>query len=184
MVGLLAAAVVLASILRAPGTIGLLGAGLGVAMLSIAVFDQRNFLIPDRLNAVGFVLALIHAVALEPDAPGWAIAMAVMRAGVLGLVFLIVRVAYARIRDQQGLGLGDVKLAAVAGAWLDWPMMPIAMELAALTALSTYLFHQRLSGRALSGMHRLPFGVFFAPAIWLCWMVEISLRLPLEDFAR
>ena len=38
---------------------------------------------------------------------------------------------YARFRGRQGLGLGDVKLAFVAGAWLDWSMIPIAIQLAA-----------------------------------------------------
>src|SRR4029077_12306114 len=106
MVGLAAAAVVLASISTVSGTIGLLGAGLGVAMISIAAVDRRHFLIPDWLNAVGFVLALVHGAALEPDATAWAVAMAVIRAGVLGLVFLALRRGYARVRDRQGLGLG------------------------------------------------------------------------------
>jgi hypothetical protein len=37
--------------------------------------------------------------------------------------FLVVREAYVRLRGRQGPGLGDVKLAAVAGAWLSWLMV-------------------------------------------------------------
>ena len=36
--------------------------------------------------------------------------------------FFALRYGYARLRGRQGLGLGDVKLAFVAGAWLDWLM--------------------------------------------------------------
>jgi hypothetical protein len=24
----------------------------------------------------------------------------------------------------------------------------------------------------MSASHRMPFGAFFAPAIWLCWLIE------------
>ena len=63
---------------------------------------------------------------------------------------------------------GDVKLAAVSGAWLDWPLLPIAIDLAALAALIAVLF-ARLSGKDLGWKAKLPFGAFFAPSIWLCW---------------
>ena len=43
-------------------------------------------------------------------------------------MFLTVRMVYAQVRGRQGLGLGDVKLALVAGAWLDWMMIPIAID--------------------------------------------------------
>jgi hypothetical protein len=56
------------------------------------------------------------------------------------LTFLIARIAYRGFRGREGLGLGDVKLAAAAGAWLSLPMLPIAIEIAAITALMLSLF--------------------------------------------
>ncbi len=46
---------------------------------------------------------------------------------------------YRRLRGREGIGLGDVKLAGVAGAWLDWQSIPIAVEIAALAALAVCL---------------------------------------------
>ena len=95
-----------------------------------------------------------------------------VRAAVLGLAFLALRALYLRIRGREGIGLGDVKLAAVAGAWLDWPMMPLAVELAALAGLLAYGLGLLAGRRRFSAAARLPFGLFFAPAIWFCWLVE------------
>jgi len=174
--GLVAAATMAVSLVSAPGPIGLLGASLALVMLTIALVDWSSFIIPDGLNLVAFALALVHAAALVPEAMpwamAWAIAMAIVRGATLALMFLAIRHGYARMRGRQGLGLGDVKLAFVAGAWLDWLIMPIAIELAAVAALAVYVLRQRVLGHALSRTSRMPFGVFLAPAIWLGWMLE------------
>ena len=137
--GLVAFAAVFIRIVTAPGLIGLLGAGLALVMLAIAVIDFRSFTIPNTLNAVGFGLAIAHATAQQPDDMLTAVVMAALRGIAFALVLLAIRIVYARLRGRPGLGLGDVKLAAVAGGWLDWALMPIALELAAFAALSWYL---------------------------------------------
>jgi leader peptidase (prepilin peptidase)/N-methyltransferase len=174
VLAMVGAAGVLISMASAPGTIGVLGAGLALVTMAIAIIDLRNFVIPDWLNATGFGLAMIHAAAQEPEAVLQAVAWAATRGAALMLVFLALRNLYARIRGRQGLGLGDVKLAGVAGAWLEWPMMPIAVELAAFAALSVYVLRRVLRDKALSATHRVPFGLFFAPAIWVSWLLEMT----------
>lgn len=177
---LLAAAVAIAiSLVSAPGWPGAVGAGLAVSMLAIAVIDYRSFRIPDELNAIGLVLALAHAIAQAPDAWVSAITDAGLRGAVLALIFWGLRSGYAMIRGRDGIGLGDVKLAAVAGAWLDWLSIPIAIQIAVFAALTVYLLRHLLSGRSLTMTHRLPFGTFLAPAIWITWVLE---RLMLQVF--
>jgi leader peptidase (prepilin peptidase) / N-methyltransferase len=175
IVGIITAAAISLSVLNAPGIIGFLGACLALLMLSIAVIDCRSFTIPDGLNAAGFCLGLVHSLVLQPDGMLFALALAVLRGAALALLLLTVRFAYMRVRGRQGLGLGDVKLAAVAGAWLDWSFMPLAIEIAACAALTIYVVRQILLGRPLSAASRLPFGLFFAPAIWVCWLIETIL---------
>jgi len=166
------------SLATAPGSVGLLGAGLAIVMIAIAAVDWRRFVIPDWLNAVGLGLALVHAALQEPDAMPSAVATATLRGAALALIFLALRNGYALIRGRQGLGLGDVKLAAVAGAWLDWLVIPIAIELAAFAALTIYLFRHLAFGGSISATNRLPFGAFFAPAIWVSWVLEMKLFVP------
>jgi leader peptidase (prepilin peptidase)/N-methyltransferase len=148
-------------------------------MLAIAVIDYRSFRIPDELIAIGLVLALAHAIAQAPDAWVSAITDAGLRGAVLALIFWTLRSGYAMIRGRDGIGLGDVKLAAVAGSWLDWLSIPIAIQIAVFAALTIYLLRYLVSGRSLSMTHRLPFGTFLAPAIWITWVLE---RLMLQAF--
>ena len=68
------------------------------------------------------------------------------------------------------MGLGDVKLAAVAGAWLEWVDLPIAVDIAAISALAAALI-RRVRGDGFDPQAKLPFGAFFAPAIWICWLL-------------
>jgi leader peptidase (prepilin peptidase) / N-methyltransferase len=164
------------SIAVAPGWLGLAGAGLALVMLTIAVVDYRTFRIPNWLNLIGFILASIHAAALMPDAPLAALASASLRGTALAIVFLSLWLIYKCIRGREGMGLGDVKLAFVAGAWLDWAFIPVAVQLAAFAALTAYLFQYRFLGRSLSLTSRLPFGTFFAPAIWFAWICEQILQ--------
>jgi len=175
LLALVAIAAISASLAAAPGILGVLGAVLAVLMISIAVIDWRSFIIPDPLTIAGLVLAVVHAAAQEPDAMLRAVAIAALRGTALALVFLIIRYAYSRIRGKQGLGLGDVKLAGVAGAWLGWSMLPIVVDVAAFTALSAYLLRQFVFGRPMRATNRVPFGLFLAPAIWLCWLLETML---------
>ena len=174
LVGLCGAAAVGASIMAAPGPRGFLGAALALIMLAIAAVDARRFIIPNGLNAAGLVLALAYAAFASPDVPvPEAVAMAALRGAVLALMFFGLRKAYLRLRGREGLGLGDVKLAGVAGAWLDWTTMPIAVEIAALSALAVYGLRHFALGRPVSPTSRIPFGLFFAPAIWMAWLIEV-----------
>jgi leader peptidase (prepilin peptidase)/N-methyltransferase len=161
-----------------PGVRGWLGAGLALLMLAIAVIDARHFIIPDRLSAVAFALALLQAAVGELQAIIEAIAFACLRGAVLALLFLGLRILYARLRNREGLGLGDVKLAGVAGAWLDWLTMPIAIEIAAFAALTAYVLRNLARKRPLHAAGLLPFGLFLAPAIWLGWLLQMTLLAP------
>jgi leader peptidase (prepilin peptidase)/N-methyltransferase len=111
IVALVAIAAVAVSLRVAPGLIGLLGAALALVMLAIALIDGRRFVIPDSLSALGLILGVLNALALDPDAMVSAVALAAARGAALALTFLAVRSGYARLRGRQGLGLGDVKLA-------------------------------------------------------------------------
>jgi leader peptidase (prepilin peptidase) / N-methyltransferase len=171
----IALAAVVASLSAQGGVLGILGAALALVMITIAAIDSRSFIIPDVLSMAGLALALVNTVAENPttiEAMVAAIATALARGAVLALGFLLIRSVYAQVRGREGIGLGDVKLAVVAGAWLDWQMLPIAVEIAACSALSVYVVRHLLFGRPLRAVERVPFGLFFAPAIWVAWLLE------------
>ena len=168
---------VVASIVLVPDSRGLWGAGLAVIMVAIAAVDSRLFIIPDELTALALALGLAYAAVQDADVWLQSFAWALLRGAVPALIFFGVRAGYRRWRGREGIGLGDVKLAAVAGVWLDWPTIPVAIEIAAVAAIGTYLIMHFCFRRAVRRTTRLPFGLFLAPAIWLAWIGETTLLL-------
>ena len=168
----LACSMAIASLVVAPGHSGLLGGALGLLMLAIAAADARAFIIPDNLTITAFGLALINAANEGLGSMPEHIAVAALRGLLLALAFFALRESYLRLRHRHGIGLGDVKLAAVAGAWLDWTLIPAAIAIAALAALIFYIASQLVLRRPICASAKLPFGLFFAPAIWFCWLLN------------
>lgn len=164
---------VLASIAIAPGLPGLLGAALAVLMVAIAISDARQFIIPDPLVLAALCLGLLQAW-LDPFGDHLAaLAGSALRGLVLALAFWGLRKIYKQFRGREGIGFGDVKLAGVAGVWLDWIAVTCAVEIAALAALATIAI-LAARGLKITVRTRLPFGCFFAPAIWLAWVFDLA----------
>ena len=177
--GGVASVAVVVSVIVAPGLAGLLGAALALDVIAIAAIDARRFIIPDELTLAALALGIVNA-GLDPWPDGWsaisaAIGAALLRGAVLAGCFFALRALYARVRGREGIGLGDVKLAGAAGVWLAWTTIPVAIEIAALAALAVYVARQLVGGRAISATARMPFGLFLAPAIWLGWLLEMTL---------
>jgi len=168
---------VAASVWAVPGLSGVLGSGLALVMIGIAAIDARRFTIPDKLVVAGLPLGFIEASINQSEFVTTALLDSALRGVTLGLAFLGFRTAYRLIRGREGIGLGDVKLAAVAGAWLGWMAIAVAVDVAALSALAVVLI-RALRGQQITGKTPVPFGLFFAPAIWIAWLFEaMSSRL-------
>jgi leader peptidase (prepilin peptidase)/N-methyltransferase len=172
------ASTVVASLLLLPNVHGVIGGGLAILMIAIAIIDARRFMIPDELTATAVALGFLHAVIQGSDMIVEALASAALRGAVVAFAFLGLRVLYRGLRGREGIGLGDVKLAGVAGLWLDWWTIPVAIEIAALAALAVYAMRVLYGGGSVRLMTKLPFGLFLAPAIWLSWLLEALFLIP------
>jgi len=172
------AATVVASLVLLPNVHGVIGGGLAILMIAIAVIDARRFIIPDELTVAALALGFLYAVLQEPDTVLEALSTAALRGAVVAFAFFGLRVLYRRVRGRDGIGLGDVKLAGVAGVWLDWWTIPIAIEIAALAALAVYATRLLYRGGSVRSTIKLPFGLFLAPAIWLAWLLDARFLFP------
>lgn len=168
--GVSAAAV---SLVLLPLPSGAFAAALALLGLFIALVDIERMIIPDLATLAMFVLGLALTF-LEAPRGYWlpAVADAVLRAVAIGALLLVLRVSYQRLRGIEGLGLGDVKLAAAAGPWLMWPTLPFAIAVAAVAALVTTVIRAALARQRPQWRQELPFGAFLAPAIWVSFMLE------------
>jgi leader peptidase (prepilin peptidase)/N-methyltransferase len=169
-------AAVAASLAVAPGPDGVLGAFLAALVLAIAASDFRRYIIPNELTGAALGLALLRAATIGPEA-GWdGLLWAAGRALAIALPFLALMAGYRWWRGRDGLGLGDIKLAGVAGAWLGFVTVFAVVELATLAALGAYFLTGAIRKRPFKATAILPFGVFLAPAIWLGWLTEALLN--------
>ncbi len=130
-------------------------AAFACAMLVLFVIDLRHQILPNEITLPGIVIGLGASVFLEP---GWRSALtgAVAGAGVLWLVGW----TYERLRHQEGLGFGDVKMLGMIGAFLGWPLMLLTLVIASLGGSVVGL--GLIAARRGDLGSKLPFGSFLA----------------------
>jgi leader peptidase (prepilin peptidase)/N-methyltransferase len=139
----------------------LAGCLLGWTLLTLAVIDARHFVLPDALTLP--LLALGLAVAAGQ---GWGTFLDAGLGAMAGFaIFAAVGWAYWRLRDREGLGFGDAKLLAAAGAWVAWPGLASVVLIASLAALASAagrkLFHRDAAAVPVA------FGPYLGVATWL-----------------
>jgi leader peptidase (prepilin peptidase) / N-methyltransferase len=138
---------------------------LGWWLLALAWIDVRRLILPDVLTLPLIVAGLLAAAVLDPDS----LAERALGAALGYLALRAVAWAYLRLRGREGLGQGDAKLLAAAGAWLGAVALPQVILVAALSALLVAAA-LRFSGRTMHAHSALPFGPFLALAIWALWL--------------
>jgi leader peptidase (prepilin peptidase)/N-methyltransferase len=125
------------------------------AMIVLFAIDLRHHILPNVITVPGAVAGLAFSVVLPP---GWIASLIGVLAGA-GVLFAIAE-TYYRLRGIEGLGMGDVKMLAMIGAFLGWKLMLVTLVLASLSG-SVVGIAVVLSGRG--GMKfALPFGTFLA----------------------
>ncbi|MBU3887030.1 prepilin peptidase [Methylosinus sporium] len=144
---------------------------LGALMIAGAEMDARAFLLPDHVTFGASLAGLAAAALLAAEDPLFAVLEAAVGALCVAGVFELVRRIFARLRGIEGLGLGDVKLAAAIGAWLPLEFAPLCIILAAGAALVAVGL-ARLRGVRVDAETRLPFGAYLCPALWLAYFVS------------
>jgi leader peptidase (prepilin peptidase) / N-methyltransferase len=135
----------------------------GWTLLALAVADIRYQLLPDFLTLPLLAAGLGMSAIFLPQELAPRLLGAVAGFGAI----LLVRQAYWMLRQREGIGLGDAKLLAVAGAWITWEGLPSTVFIAASGALLASVF---LRGQHLSFSDRVPFGAFLCLGTWLVWL--------------
>jgi leader peptidase (prepilin peptidase)/N-methyltransferase len=125
------------------------------ALIVLFAIDLRHRILPNVITLPGIGAGLLASWFLPP---GWVSSLIGVLAGG-GVLFGIAEVYY-RVRGQEGLGMGDVKMLAMVGAFLGWPLMILTLVIASLTG-SIVGVGLMVSGRG-DMQAALPFGTFLA----------------------
>jgi len=136
----------------------------GAVLVALFWIDLDEQLLPDVLTFPGTLLGLAVAFQL-PHGTRHALLGVLVGSGLLWLLAWL----WIRYRRIEGLGGGDIKLAAMFGVVLGWKLTILTLFLAALagTIWGGVLMARRLG----TSQTALPFGVLLAPAamVALLW---------------
>ena len=151
-------------------------------MIVLTITDLRERILPDKVNFVGLGLGLLlslftrpvdgtalwlanHLFAYPPPEAALSFGDALIGAGAASGLLWLVAEGYFRARGREGMGLGDVKMMAMAGAFLG-------LQRALLTILAGSLLGSVI-GIAVITIGRkgrdfeLPFGSFLGAGAML-----------------
>jgi leader peptidase (prepilin peptidase)/N-methyltransferase len=135
------------------------------ALIAIGFIDFFHQIIPDEITMPGLVLALGYGFVRPDLGLRQALIGAVAGAGFL----LFIYGAHRLLRKKEGLGMGDVTMMLMIGAYLGLAGTFFTLILASFTGALVGIF--LLSFRKKDLQHALPFGAFLAPAAFfsLLW---------------
>lgn len=140
-------------------------AGLLAALVAITMIDLERQIIPDVISLPGILAGLLANLATGHVS--WL--ESVLGIVIGGGVFLAIAVVGSWLAGQDAMGGGDIKLAAMLGAFLGWKVLLLSLFVSAVGGgiLAAALMASGLRGRK----DPLPFGPFLAAggAVGLFW---------------
>lgn len=138
---------------------------LGWALLVLATVDLLVLRLPNLLTYPLIVIGLLLSLQLPEHNP---VAHLIGAAGGFAVLYAV-GAAYRAARGREGLGLGDAKLAAAAGAWLGWQALPSMVLIACAAAFMWIGVAVLARGKAALG-EEIAFGVPLCFAFWMVWL--------------
>lgn len=149
-------------------------------MLVVTLTDYDLQLIPDSLTLPGILVGFLYLGVAQGE---WANSLLGILAG--GGSLLLISEVYLKVRKREGMGGGDVKLAAMMGAFLGWKVIFLVLFLSSLAGGVFGILLLLVSRKG--GGYAFPFGVFLAPIgflallygnIWFDWYLRTVLIQP------
>ncbi len=135
------------------------------AMIVLGFIDFYHQLLPDEITLPGIFLALIYAPFRSNLNLTQALIGAVAGAGFLLFIYGV----YYLLRKKEGLGMGDVTMMLLIGAYLGWQLTFFTLILASFAGAVVGILFILFQKKNLQ--YSLPFGTFLAPAAFfaLLW---------------
>jgi leader peptidase (prepilin peptidase) / N-methyltransferase len=138
---------------------------LGWILVALFAFDVTAFVLPNFLtysllvSGLGLAASKGLDAAIEGAAGGFA----------GGACLLAVRCCYRLVTKRDGLGMGDVKLFAAAGAWVGIEGLSQILLIASSLGLIYAFICLRTPLGDISLQKKVPFGAGLCVALWLTW---------------
>jgi leader peptidase (prepilin peptidase)/N-methyltransferase len=131
------------------------------ALIALGFIDYFHQILPDAITMPGLVLALVYSFFRDDLTFRGALIGAAAGAGFL----LVVYGAYRLIRRKEGLGMGDVTMLLMIGAYLGLAKTLLTLILGSFVGALVGVFF--IVRRKKDLQFALPFGTFLAPAAFV-----------------
>jgi len=141
---------------------------LGCMLIVLFFIDLRHRILPNVITVGGTIAGFILSFVAPP---GWVSSLIGLVIG--GLIPLLLAEAYLRVRRVEGLGMGDVKMLALIGAFLGWKLVLLTLALGSF--LGSFVGLGLIAARRGDMKLALPFGTFLAIAAMVSASVGDSL---------
>ena len=142
-------------LLYGPGLLLVVRLLFGCAMIVLFVVDLQHHILPNVITLPGIVIGFLCSTLVGP---GWQASLIGIVAGG-GTLWAIAEIYY-RIRHEEGLGMGDVKMLGMVGAFLGWKLVLLTLVIASFSG--TLVGVGVLVLKRESMKYALPFGTFLA----------------------
>jgi leader peptidase (prepilin peptidase)/N-methyltransferase len=144
----------------------LLAARLVFTAMLVVLFgtDLQTMRLPNVITYPGIVLGLLLSLFLPPG-----LTSSVIGAALGAAIPWLIRWAWFRATRVEAMGLGDVKMLAMIGAFLGWQQVWVTLFVASLAGALVGVVLLRAGGRTMSA--KLPFGTFLAVAALMASLV-------------
>lgn len=140
----------------------------GCALIVLFAIDLEHQLLPNSITLPGIVVGFAFSLVTEP---GWLASVLGILLG--GGVLYAVAAAYFFVRREEGLGMGDVKMLSMVGAFIGWKLTLMTLLLASFAGSVIGVLLIAFRGRDMQ--YALPFGTFLAVGAGLAASVGTSL---------
>jgi leader peptidase (prepilin peptidase)/N-methyltransferase len=127
----------------------------GCAMIVLFVIDLEHKILPNVITLPGIVVGFLLS---EVAGPGWLPSLIGIAVGA-GSLFAIAEIYY-RVRHEEGLGMGDVKMLGMIGAFLGWKLVLVTLVLSSIAG--SIVGVGVLIAKKETLKYALPFGTFLA----------------------
>lgn len=132
------------------------------SLIVLGFIDYFHQIIPDHITLPVIVLSLVYA----PFRYDLNLRQALIGAAVGGGFLLLVYLVYLLWRKKQGLGMGDVMMMLMVGAYLGLGRTILTLILASVVGAIFGLLLIKFKKKDLQ--YSLPFGTFIAAAAFVC----------------
>ncbi|MCX8160266.1 MAG: prepilin peptidase [Candidatus Saccharicenans sp.] len=131
------------------------------SLIALGFIDFFHQIIPDHISIPVLVLALVYA----PFRYDLNLRRALLGAVAGGGFLLVVYLVYLLWKKKEGLGMGDVMMMLMVGAYLGLSRTILTLLLASVVGAIFGLLLMKFRGKDMK--YALPFGSFIAPAAFV-----------------